>query len=237
MLKVELQAQPRTLVGRVRKKLRTQAMIPAVIYGHNFKSLNIQIPVKEFKSVYAQAGESTLVYLKLDTESYPTIIHDVVVDPVHDFVVHADFYKVKLDEKIHAKIPVVITGESAAVKDGGILVKNINEIEVEGLPQDLPHEFTVDISSLLKIKDQIQIKDLKVPANIEIKANIEEIVVLIQEPISEEKLKADLEATAPTADDVEVIEKEKKEAEVAEGETAPVETAKEPANPPAGGKK
>ncbi len=216
MQKVELQAQPRVIVGRKSKTLKTKGLIPAVIYGHNFKALNIQVSIKEFQKVYAEAGESTLVYVKLENESYPAIINDVTVDPVDDHLVHADFYKVKLDEKIHAKIPVVVMGESAAVKDGGILVKNINEIEVEGFPQDLPHEFTVDISALKKIRDHIQVKDLKVPANIEIKANPEEIIVLVQEPISEEKLKESLEAAAPTTDDVEVIEKEKKEEDVAE---------------------
>ncbi|MEK7616077.1 MAG: 50S ribosomal protein L25 [Patescibacteria group bacterium] len=226
MQKVEVQAHPRSTVGRASKTLRSQGILPAVLYGNNFKPLNIQIPMKEFGKVYAQAGESTLVYLKLNDQSYPTIIHDVTTDPVHDTFIHADFYKVRLDEKIKAKVPVVIVGESPAVKSlGGILVTNINEIEVEGFPQDLPHQFDVDISSLVLFRDHFQIKDLKVPANVEIKANAEEIIALIQEPISEEKLKESLEtAPATSVEDVEMIKKEKKEEEVTD-DTTPTEPA------------
>lgn len=230
MQKIELSAQPRTIIGRATKSLRTQDLVPGVIYGHNFASVNIQIPLKAFQKAYGLAGESTLLYVRLGDDSYPTIIHDVAIDPVSDKPIHADFYKVKLDEKIHAKIPLIIIGESPAVKGlGGILVKNINEIEVEGFPQDLPHQFDVDISKLEKFRDHVQIKDLVISDLLTITANSEEIIALIQEPISEEKLKESLE-TAPAAgvDDVEVIKKEKKEGEVAEGEAIAT-------NPPSGG--
>lgn len=226
--KIEIQAKPRTIIGRQVKTLRKKGFVPAVIYGNNFEALNIQVFTKDFQKVYAEAGESTLVYVNLDKETYPTIIHDVATDSVSDDVLHVDFYKVRLDEKIKAKIPVVIIGESPAVKGlGGILVRNINEIEVEGFPQDLPHEFEVDISSLAQFRDHVQIKDLKVPKNVEIQAGADEIIALIQEPISEAKLKESLETGTASVDDIEVIKKEKAEAEPAEGETAPAEPAKE----------
>lgn len=228
MSKVEIQAQPRSIVGRQVKTLRTSGFVPAVLYGHHFKALNIQIPTKTFEKCYAEAGESTLVYVKLDGKSHPTIIHDVARDPVSDRFLHADFYKVKLDKKIKAKIPLAIVGESPAVKGlGGILIKNINEIEVEGFPQDLPHQFDVDISMLAQFRDHVQIKDLKIPAHVEVKANPEDIIALIQEPISEAKLKESLEtAPATGVENVEVIKKEPKPGEeVAEGETAPATAA------------
>ncbi len=228
--KIEIHVQPREIIGRASRGLRRQGILPGVLYGNNFQARNIQLPLKEFQKVYTEAGESTLIYLKLDDESYPVIIHDVAVDAVRDSYIHVDFYKVRLDEKIHAKIPVEFVGESPAVKDfGGILVKNITEVEVEGFPQDLPHNFTVDLSVLKNIKDQLTVADLKVPAGIELKAKPEEIIMLVQEPISEEQLKAELETAAPSTEDVEVIKKEKKEEEPGD------ETAV--AAPPAGEKK
>lgn len=225
--KIEIQVQPREIVGRASRSLRAKGILPGVLYGNDFKARNIQVPLKAFQKVYTEAGESTLVYLNLDGESYPAIIHDVAVDAVRDSLIHVDFYKVRLDEKIHAKIPVEFVGESPAVKDfGGILVKNINEIEVEGFPQDLPHDFTLDLSVLKNIKDQLTVADLKVPAGIELKAKPEEIIILVQEPISEEQLKAELEATAPSTEDVEVIKKEAKEAEPGEDGAAPAASAK-----------
>ena len=237
MQKIEIKAETRIILGKPNKKLRARGIVPGVIYGDQFKARSIQVSLKDFQKVYAEAGESTLVYVNLDNEAYPTIIHDVSVDSIQDNVLHVDFYKVSLDEKIHAKIAVEIIGEAPAVKDfGGILVKNINEIEVEGFPQDLPHKFTVDVSVLKQIKDQITVKDMTIPKGIELKTSPNDIIVLIQEPISEEQLKAELETTSATStDDVELIKKEKKEAEPGEeGEAVP--TAKAAEGKPAGKK-
>jgi len=220
MQKIILQVEPRDVIGRQVKSLRRQGLIPAVVYGHGFKPLSIQVPVKELERVYAEAGESTVVYLNVAGQDHPTIIHDIVRDPLSDKFLHADFYKVRLDQKIHAKIQLNFIGESPAVKVlGGILLKNISEIEVEGFPQDLPHQIDVDISSLAEPKSHIQVKDLATSNKLEVKTDPEAIVTQVQEPISEEELKAQLEAPAVGGvEDVEVIKKEKPEGEVAEGE-------------------
>jgi len=122
----------------------------------------LQIPVKDFAKAFESAGESTLVYINVDGQAYPVIIHDVSRDPVTDDVIHADFYKVRLDEKIKTNVPVEFVGEASAVKDlGGIFVRNVNELEVEALPQDLPHELTIDISVLKLFGDKVTIGDIK----------------------------------------------------------------------------
>ena len=220
MEKVTLQTQPRTIIGRQVKSLRKMGFVPAVVYGRGFKPISIQVTLKDFERVYAEAGESTVVYLKVNNQDYPAIIHDVTRDAVSDAYLHADFYKVRLDEKISARIELNFVGEAPAVKSlGGILVKNMSEIEVEGFPQDLPHEIAVDISVLAEFKSHILVKDLPISSKLEVKAEPEAIVALIQEPISEEELKAQLETPAATAEEVEVIKKEKPEEEAAE-ETA-----------------
>ena len=141
------------------------------------------------------------------------MIKDVQRDPVTDQIIHADFYKVNLKEKIKAKVPVVFIGESEAVKGGGILVKTVSELEVEALPQDLPHEISVDISVLNSFGDEIKIKDIKVLDDVKIEANPEDVVALVQEP-REEKA----EEVAPSVEEVEVIKKEPSAAEAMEGE-------------------
>ena len=214
--------------------------MPAVIYGHGFESLPVQVPVKDFEKVYAEAGESSVVYLNLEDKSYPTIIQDVARDPVSDKFLHADFYKVRLDEKIKAKIPLNFIGESPAVKEfGGILVKNISEIEVEGFPQDLPHQIDIDISSLKELKEHILVKDLSVSDKLKVEAEPEAIVVLVQEPISEEELKAQLETPTATPEDVEVVKKEKAEEEVPaeEGKVETGQAGPEKSEKPEGGGK
>ncbi|MBI4160408.1 MAG: 50S ribosomal protein L25 [Candidatus Yanofskybacteria bacterium] len=224
---MSLQAEPRTIKGRGVKALREESLLPAVIYGHDFESVSIQVSLKDFERVYAEAGESTVVYVKMNGQDYPTIIHGIARDPVGDGFLHADFYKVRLDEKIKASIHLNFMGESPAVKNlGGILVKNMSEIEVEGFPQDLPSQIEVDVSSLVDFGSEIMVKNLAISSKLEVKKEPDAIVALIQEPMSEEELKAQFEAPIASAEDVEVIKKEKPEEEAAEGEEAPKEEAK-----------
>lgn len=230
--KIELNVQNRQILGTGVRKLRRDGYIPAVLYGKGQEAISLQVPIKEFSKVLKTAGESTLIYVNVNEKTYPTIIHDVARDPLTDDVLHADFYKVRLDEKIKTKVPVVFTGEAPAVKDlAGIFVRNVNELEVEAFPQDLPHEIIIDVSSLKNFGDQILVKDINLGTNVKVQADNETLVATVQEPMSEEELKASLEAPVVGVEEVEVIKKEKPEeiAEAAEGEVrqgreAPAET-------------
>lgn len=209
MEKIELQAEKRELIGKSLKSLRKEAFLPSVVYGHNFETVPIQIKYTDFEKVFKRAGESTLINLKIGMSIEPAMIKDIQRDPVTDKIIHADFYKVSLKEKIKAKIPLVLIGESEAVKNGGILVKTVNEIEVEALPQDLPHEFQVDLSRLQNIGDHTQVKDILVSDKVKIEASPEDVIALIQAP-REEVIE---EAAPPSVEEVEVIKKEVKEGE------------------------
>ncbi|TSC90569.1 MAG: large subunit ribosomal protein L25 [Parcubacteria group bacterium Gr01-1014_2] len=203
MESIELEAQKRELVGKSQNSLRRKGFLPSVIYGHNFEPIPIQIKYSDFEKVFKKAGESTLINLKINDKEEPAIIKDVQKDPVSDKVIHADFYKVNLKEKIRAKIPLVLIGESEAVKAGGVLIKTLSELEVEALPQDLPHELQIDISSLKNFGSHISVKDISFSDKIKIEANPEDIVALVQEP----KKEVIEEAAAPSVEDVEVIKK------------------------------
>lgn len=219
--KIELNASKREVIGSGLNGLRKSGYLPAVLYGKNLESIPLQVPVKDFKKAFELAGESTLIFINVDGQAYPTIIHDIARDAVSDSILHADFYKVRLDEKIKTKVPVVFQGESPAVRDlGGIFVRNINEIEIEAFPQDLPHEIVINIDSLKAIGDQILVKDLKLDSKLKAMAEAEEIVATIQEPMSEAELEKALEAPTATIEDVEVIKKEKEEEVSEEGTEA-----------------
>ena len=197
--KLELNAQPREIVGQKVSGLRGQGLVPAVVYGRGMESVNVQIPVDDLSDIYEEAGESTLIYLNVGSESYPTIIAEVTRHPVSGAYIHADFQKVRLDEKVTAEVPLVYVGESPAVKDlSGILVKNINDVEVEALPTDLPHEIEVDISGLKTFEDQIIISDIKLEKAEIVGHEADDVVALIQEPKSQEELDAEL--AEPTGD-------------------------------------
>ena len=213
MPSIELQVQKRELIGKSQNSLRKEGFLPSIIYGHNFEPLPIQIKYSDFEKVFKKAGESTLINLKITSpageKDEPVVIKDIQKDPVSDKIIHADFYKVNLKEKIKAKVPLVLIGESEAVKAGGVLLKTVNELEVEALPQDLPHELQIDISRLQNFGDHMLIKDISVSDKVKIEANLEDVVALVQEPRTE----VVEEAVAPTVEDVEVIKKPSTEAE------------------------
>lgn len=229
--KLELNVQERTIVGQKVRTLRADGIIPAVLYGRGKDSMNLQIPVGDLDEIYQEAGESTLVYVKVGSDSYPTIIAEVSRHPVSGDYLHADFQMVRLDEKVTAEVPLVFVGESPAVEDyEGILVKNLNEIEVEALPQDLPHEIEVDISALKEIDDHITLGQLKLEKAEFVGHEEDEIVATVQPPKSEEELEAEL--AEPTTD-VDAVEVEKggdeAPAEGEEGEKKDEAPAEEPA--------
>lgn len=216
MEKIELQAQKREQIGKSLNSLRREGFLPSVVYGHNFETVPVQVKYADFEKVFKKAGESTLINLKLGDKEEPVVIKDIQKNPVTGRIIHTDFYKVSLIEKIKANVPVVFVGESEAVKAGGILVKNINEFEVEALPGDLPHEITVDISVLNNMGDHIFVRDLLIfpgegsreagiaSDKVKIMANPDEMVALVQEPRPEE-VEA---APAPSVEEVEVVKKE-----------------------------
>jgi large subunit ribosomal protein L25 len=219
--KIELNAQIRTAIGGRLNSLRKSGFMPAVLYGKNQQPIPLQIDIKNFNKIFKKVGESTLIYLNIDGKLYPTLIHDIAKDPIKGNILHADFYKVNLDQKVKSKIPVVFIGESPAVHNlGGIFVRNVNELEVEGFPQDLTHEIKIDISSLKNFGDQILVKDINLGDNIKIEANPETIIATVKEPISEEELKASLEVPTSSVEEVEVIKKEKRTEEDSESSNA-----------------
>lgn len=202
-------------VGRIRKS----GGVPAVLYGHKVKNINISLNEKEFGLVYKVAGESSVLKLEVDGEKSPrnVLIYDTALDPVLGSVSHVDFYEVKMDEKISARIPLVFEGESPAVKsEGGVLVKNIYEIEVEAFPQDLPHEINIDISKLATFQDVITLADLPISSKVKMLGDPKEIVAKVMPPRTQEELEALKEEVVAKVEDIKVeTEEKKKEREAA----------------------
>ena len=160
---MELNANLRQLTGNHAKILRSEFLIPAVVYGLGNPSINLEVGYNEFVKVFREAGENTLVNLNFDGKSKKVLVKDIQKDPVSGRVIHASFLEVNLKVKIKAMIPVVVTGDEEApvLKSGtGILNLIKQEIEVEALPADLPHSFTVDVSSLENIGDEIKVSAL-----------------------------------------------------------------------------
>lgn len=186
---MELKAKPRTELGKKVNALRRAGFLPAVVYGEGIPSQPISVSYKDFEKAYSKAGESTLIELDVEGKPYNVLIHDITRDPLKGHPLHADFYAVQMDKTIRAKVPLIFLGESPAVKnEGGILVKVVQELEIEALPSDLPRGLNIDTNTLETIGSKILVKDVAVPEGVKIIAAKEEVIVLIEAPRSAEEL-------------------------------------------------
>lgn len=184
---LELQTEKREIFGKKLKPFRKQGKLPAVLYGPKEKSQPLFVSLKDFKKLWKEAGESTVIQLNLEKSRKEVLIQDVAMDPIKDEPVHVDFYAVQMDKPIEASIALIFEGVSLAVKNlGGVLVKVMHEIKVEALPKNLPHELVVDISKLEKFEDKILAKDIVLPEGVKLIADPEEVIALVEEPREEE---------------------------------------------------
>ncbi|TSC85240.1 MAG: large subunit ribosomal protein L25 [Microgenomates group bacterium Gr01-1014_16] len=191
MTQQKLTVQPRLALGRKVKKLRAQGLIPANLFGKKIPSSNLQLQTKDFQKIYSAVGESTLLYLHIDGEKSdkPVMISEVTRHPVTGLILHVSFHQVDLKEKITAPVSVKLTGEAPAEKEKlGILVQQLDEIEVSALPANLPDHLDVDVSSLTEVDQAIYVKDLKLDSKLEIKSDPESIIAKI-EPLAKEEVK------------------------------------------------
>ncbi len=213
---LSLNVKMREVTGKGVKNLRKQNLIPAVIYGKDVAPKNLVVEYLPFNKLYKEAGESTLIDLKIN-EAAPikVLVQDVQMDPTTGKFAHIDFHQIKMTEKIKVDALLKFIGESPAVKElGGTLVHSIDKVEIECLPQDLVHEIEIDVSALKTFEDKIHIKDLKVSSGVKILADMNATIATVEAPLTEEELKAELETpVAEKVEEVGVVEKEKKEGE------------------------
>lgn len=231
--KIVLKAALREQRGKALRQLRADGQTPAVIYGHGSDTQSISVNSRELTQAYAKAGGNKIIGVKIDdARQKNALFHDVQVDAPTGQILHADFYLVKMDEKIKTEIPLVMTGESTAVyQKEGSLVRPLESIEVEALPGDLPESFEFDISVLDDFDKSITVGDLKIPAGVEVLTAPEELVAKVEPPRSDEELE-ELDAEIDEKAEMPEGAIEEGEEEVIEGEDEP--TRKEPEGKAAG---
>ncbi|MEK7506211.1 MAG: 50S ribosomal protein L25 [Patescibacteria group bacterium] len=184
---MELQTKARIIFGKKTEKLRKAGIIPAEVFGRGIKNEHVSVSAKEFSKIFKEAGENTVINLVDEKGAKtPAIISDVSFDHLKNEMLSVDFHHIRLDEKIQAKVPIEFTGEAPAVKKGLVIIKVMNEIEVEALPNEIPHRFEVDISALENPGQDISVKDLKPAAGVKILASSDATIITVAESRKEE---------------------------------------------------
>jgi large subunit ribosomal protein L25 len=204
MSEMTMQVQERTALGKgPNRRLRSGGKIPAVVYGGGKRPVPIEVDRRELRDLLRQSSSENAVFLlKLgDTgKSRHTMIREIQMDPVSRKIVHVDFQRVSMSEKVRVMVAIQLQGTPSGVKDeGGVLDFVTREVEVECLPSDIPPHLGVDVSAL-EIGEHVEASDLQVPETVTLLEDEERVIASVGHPRileveeeEEELLEAELE--------------------------------------------
>ncbi len=208
--KVVLQATKREVIGKQVGALRRAGKLPAVLYGHQIKSMPIMLDPLEVSRTLAHLTSSSLVTIDLDGQEYPALVREKQRDFMkNNRLLHLDFQVISLTEKIRTKVGIELVGKAPAVKDFlAVIATGLTELEVECMAQALPERIVVDISGLAEIGDAIHVRDITLPDEVEVLDEMDEMIA-VASATKEEQIVA--EAPGEAEAEPEVIESGKKE--------------------------
>jgi large subunit ribosomal protein L25 len=176
-----LKLQERTIVGKRLASLRHEGLVPAVIHNHGQASLHVAVVEREMKEIYKEAGKHHPLNLNVGSQKFLALIKDVHLNPVRRNMQHVVFQAIRQDEKVEAEVPIHIEGEIPAEKMGLVVLHQLDAVEVEALPKDLPDEFIVDGAKLAELHDKILVSDLTAPEGVTILTDSEHPIATVVE--------------------------------------------------------
>lgn len=163
-------------------KFRNAGFIPAVIHDPGKDSIIVSGTYPDMLKVYHQAGKHHPVNVKVGNDTYLTIIKDVNFEPTKHILRHVVFDIIKQTEKVETEVPIVFIGDDAPAQKAGLLIiKQLDHVQVEAFPRDLPDEVTVSQENLVEIGDKITVADIIVPNNVTILTEPEHSIAVVEE--------------------------------------------------------
>ena len=190
-----LQVKIRKDSGSIKsRKSRNAGLIPAILYGHKQGNLMFSLNKKEFSRVLD--SKVKMVNLKWDSSEETAIIKEVQFDTFGKEILHADFIRTDLTEKITTQVPIVLYGTSQGVREGGILDHALKEIEIECLPTEIPENVRINISELA-VGKTIHLADIEFPTNAKALGSPDAIVVSVHFAAVEKGVTEEVLASGP----------------------------------------
>jgi large subunit ribosomal protein L25 len=187
--RVKLVVQNRALLGSAEsRRLRRQGLIPGVLYGRE-EPVAISIPERDLRSALTtRGGLNAVLDVVVDGgKTHSSVLKEYQQDKIRGHITHVDLQEVRLDQPIHATVPVTLHGESAGVKEGGVMTQVTSEVNVEALPMEVPEHLEADVSEM-QIGDTLRLSAIKLPAGVTLLDDPEEVVLAsVTQPRTEEE--------------------------------------------------
>ncbi len=194
----------------VKTELRKTGYVPAIVYGFKTESTPIAVNEKELEKTIRTEGRNAILSLDVDGKKVNAVLKEVQKEPLKGKLIHLDFLAVSMRQELEVEVPVVATGTSVGVKEGGVLQQPNRELKLTVKPSDIPENIEVDITELA-IGDTLTVGDIRDKVDFTIVDEDDVVLVTVSTPVSEAELEADLETTEPVADNGTVDEEAKEE--------------------------
>jgi large subunit ribosomal protein L25 len=216
MEKIVLDAQPRGVGRHPVRELRSVSRVPAVIYGAQVEAQPVSINAKALQKALHQAGTGLLTLQVAGGDSISVLAREVQRHPVKHNVLHVDFQAVSMTEKIRLHVPIAHEGDAPAMKANGdlVLVRNLDAVEIECLPADIPNHLVAVLAKLQSDDDEVLVSDLLVPDGVKVLTARDHVVFSLS--MSRAGALEETEEAATAASEPEVVAKGKAAKEGAE---------------------
>ena len=163
------------------RRLRASGEIPAVVYGAGADAAAIRVDAKRVQSLIKEGGENAVFLLQLEgtDRTRHTMIRDVQWNPLTGALVHMDFQRVKMDQKVQVSVPIELTGTPEGVRNEGGMIEFITrEVGVICLPGDIPPLIELDVA-LLHIGQHVEVSDLELPDAVQLDDDENRVIVSV----------------------------------------------------------
>lgn len=183
---LQIALDTREAQGKANKRLRRAGIVPGVVYGYRTESTAVQLDAKEFETLYRAAGRTSVIKLTVGAarSAKSAVIKSVQRHPLSGNAIHVDFLLVDLAQEMEVNVPLVYVNEAPAVNEtGGMLFTNLDSVRVRALPNEIPHEITVDVSTLHSLDVAIHVRDLSLNRDqVTVLTDADELVVKVMPP-------------------------------------------------------
>lgn len=192
---IAITLKSRTILGKQVRALRRDNIIPAVIYDHGKESIIVEAPLLDLDRVYQKAGKHHPIDITVGSKKYLAIIKDVDLDPRKNTLRHVVFDSIHQNEKVKTEVPIHFEGDSQAEKAGLMLLRQLEQVEVEATPRNLPDSITVKVDNLAEIGDKITVADLEKSDKFTFVTEAEHPIVSVIETPAQQSEESEAEAT------------------------------------------
>ncbi|HEY4963102.1 MAG TPA: 50S ribosomal protein L25 [Candidatus Saccharimonadales bacterium] len=184
---ITIELEPREILGKSVKHLRTSGKTPAVIHNHGKDSIIVQGDSIAMLKVYRQAGKHHTIDVTTSGKTYTTLIKTAEFEPRKQQLTHIVFNAVSANQKVEAEIPIHPKydegNESSPAERSGLMVlSNLDQIKVESIPSKLPDVIYFNAEKLVEVGDHVMVSDLILPEGVEVKEDANQTIASVFEP-------------------------------------------------------